>query len=554
MNDGQAVFNSLLEMHGAYHDAVLGQRGAVMRAIEAKQREVAEAEKCTRKDAGAVSKEVKARRDEIRRIKGSVPRIDGTKDEREAAARHFPALAPLLLAAEQAAQALQEWVDREKQAIDELGDPYARLKRLKKELYDLRGDLELLDGLLGNPAAAPHSVEAPGPASSSPPEEGLEGRQQVEEARAHFERRSLDSHHLPPGADSQPEQPLLPPTHAFIDAYDLQARAIDWRLAGLDATPSAPGEEERTALAVRAGSLGVVAWALAGDAFGLTAPELERFRDWYRTAHEAARLAFYEVRADPSLRHLLHGSCQTVATCLSALITLERHHPGFNDHFVHDGFNELRRLLSEEWPGVCRHMNPGDPADPLTELEETRRGLRGLQAKVAERASCECVLPAGRLAKPPKGGLAPRERRPRTARSMLQEARTRFSDDLIFGDDVGIGVDELRDNAGPPSKILRVLNGLARISRGLREDQTALPLRDWVKRHCPVQVGDESSLLKNSKKPLRARTWHDGHEPRPFTLHAKVNESTHPDQCVRIYFDWCKARERIVIGWIGRHP
>ena len=29
---------------------------------------------------------------------------------------------------------------------------------------------------------------------------------------------------------------------------------------------------------------------------------------------------------------------------------------------------------------------------------------------------------------------------------------------------------------------------------------------------------------------------------------------THPDRCVRIYFDYDESTQRCVVGWVGRHP
>jgi hypothetical protein len=69
-----------------------------------------------------------------------------------------------------------------------------------------------------------------------------------------------------------------------------------------------------------------------------------------------------------------------------------------------------------------------------------------------------------------------------------------------------------------------------------------------------VEASTESETVTRSRAEMARRAWHDGSGRRQFELHLKPNESTHPDQCVRIYFDWDDAREQIVIGWVGRHP
>jgi hypothetical protein len=69
-----------------------------------------------------------------------------------------------------------------------------------------------------------------------------------------------------------------------------------------------------------------------------------------------------------------------------------------------------------------------------------------------------------------------------------------------------------------------------------------------------VNASGESETVKNSASERRKRTWHDGTAAREFDLHLKPTDATHPDRCVRIYFDYDEERELGVIGWVGRHP
>jgi hypothetical protein len=69
-----------------------------------------------------------------------------------------------------------------------------------------------------------------------------------------------------------------------------------------------------------------------------------------------------------------------------------------------------------------------------------------------------------------------------------------------------------------------------------------------------VEASTESETVTRNRTEMNRRVWHDGTARRQFEMHLKPNESTHPDQCVRIYFDWDEPSRQVIVGWVGRHP
>jgi hypothetical protein len=115
-------------------------------------------------------------------------------------------------------------------------------------------------------------------------------------------------------------------------------------------------------------------------------------------------------------------------------------------------------------------------------------------------------------------------------------------------------VKSIRPDAGPPDKVLTYLEQLAALSCALR----AGPLRRTVVRWLTergVHASSESDSIKRSPAEKRKRTWADaGGDRRFFDLHLKPSDCTSVDRCVRIYFAWDGDLEKVVVGWVGRHP
>ncbi len=147
-------------------------------------------------------------------------------------------------------------------------------------------------------------------------------------------------------------------------------------------------------------------------------------------------------------------------------------------------------------------------------------------------------------------------RSPQSISEAVERARAKYAQPdapLVFGDDVDAGVAELAPDACPPEKILEHLNALAALALALRRGSLGMTQTMWLEAH-GVVASRESESVRTSAKAMQRRTWHDGLERRTFELHTKPSRATHPDRCVRIYFDWDAGRGVVAIGWIGRHP
>ena len=125
---------------------------------------------------------------------------------------------------------------------------------------------------------------------------------------------------------------------------------------------------------------------------------------------------------------------------------------------------------------------------------------------------------------------------------------------LTLGADVEAGISGLAPQAGPPRKILRYLQVLETMTQKLNEDTLGMPIRHWLTEQ-GISVSGESETTGGSAVQMSKRTWDDGSgNKKTFSYHLKPNEGTSPDRCVRIYFEYDKASQKTIVGWIGRHP
>ncbi len=136
----------------------------------------------------------------------------------------------------------------------------------------------------------------------------------------------------------------------------------------------------------------------------------------------------------------------------------------------------------------------------------------------------------------------------------VDAAMHRFSADLVFGGDVNRGIEGLAEDAGPPDKVFEHLKALAELARLRRKGPLGRSIIEWLANRA-IAASSESTILEGTKSERQKRTWDDGNDnKRFFTLHLKPNENTGPDLCVRIYFDYDEERQKIIVGWVGRHP
>ena len=147
-----------------------------------------------------------------------------------------------------------------------------------------------------------------------------------------------------------------------------------------------------------------------------------------------------------------------------------------------------------------------------------------------------------------------REMPPVTVKDAVDMARTAFGDTLVFGGDVPTGVEALSVDAGPPTKILSYLEALHELTLRRRDGVLAGSAIAWLEKK-GVSASLESETIRKSRAKMRRRSWDDGSGvKRRFECHLKPNNATAPDRCVRIYFDFDKAKDRTIVGWVGRHP
>ena len=143
---------------------------------------------------------------------------------------------------------------------------------------------------------------------------------------------------------------------------------------------------------------------------------------------------------------------------------------------------------------------------------------------------------------------------PGTIFDAVGRAREELGQFLQFGPQVEEGVSRLAQEAGPPYKIFSYLEVFAEYSKLMQNGSTTgMVLPRWFReRNC--NVGSESNSIANNPREKQKRTWDDGSGARYFDLHMKPTDGTHPDKCVRIYFAWDDISQKVIVGWVGRHP
>ena len=127
-------------------------------------------------------------------------------------------------------------------------------------------------------------------------------------------------------------------------------------------------------------------------------------------------------------------------------------------------------------------------------------------------------------------------------------------ENLVFGKDVDRGIIGLAPDAGPPMKILRDLRTLDELAGHLPSGSLGTTNQQWL-RERGAEVSGESYTIRNSTAQMAKRTWDDGSgDSREFESHLKPSDSTSPDRCVRIYYIYDERSQKIIVGWVGRHP
>jgi len=149
--------------------------------------------------------------------------------------------------------------------------------------------------------------------------------------------------------------------------------------------------------------------------------------------------------------------------------------------------------------------------------------------------------------------VAPREELPPTT---VAEAVDRARNSLTrvhFGGDVDWGVTTLSADAGPPDRILDYLEALQDMADEHAKGPLGVTQVQWL-RNRGVHGSGESETILNSDKEMKKRTWAGPNGPQRFEKHLKPSDNISPDKCVRIYYEFEPKHNRVVVGWVGRHP
>jgi hypothetical protein len=201
----------------------------------------------------------------------------------------------------------------------------------------------------------------------------------------------------------------------------------------------------------------------------------------------------------------------------------------------HHDSQELLDLLAQEEQTLRRELE--NERDINRQL---RQDLYNLQARLVWRDG--------------GGDLEPSiESSPRTVEEAVDRARRGFPQFLTFGDRVQESIRAIAPEAGPPDKIYDYLQALADLARLRRDGPIGAGMVQWLAQR-GIAASGESETVRNSPSEMAKRRWHDGRQHREFELHLKPAEATAPDRCVRIYFDWDDITQKVVVGWVGRHP
>ncbi len=135
----------------------------------------------------------------------------------------------------------------------------------------------------------------------------------------------------------------------------------------------------------------------------------------------------------------------------------------------------------------------------------------------------------------------------------VEAATDNFATELIFGDDVIHGANDLAEDAGPPDKVYDYLRTLAEMTRARNTGGLGKDVIIWLTEN-GARASNESETVLNSNVEMNKRTWSDGRGRRRFERHLKPTDRTSPDRCVRIYFDYDESIGKTIVGWVGRHP
>ena len=183
----------------------------------------------------------------------------------------------------------------------------------------------------------------------------------------------------------------------------------------------------------------------------------------------------------------------------------------------------------------------GQLEDQQKEIENLRQSVEqlsiALQSSSSASASAELDAP------------------PATVADAIKIAKSTLSGSLIIASESEKEWLELNPSAGPPEKILRYLQTLARMSDILSEEGASLGMSIpiWLRKQ-NVECSVDSKTGKEAKAEKIFRKRQIEGQIFDCEFHAKPSDGTSPDMCVRIYFCITESKPKVRVGYIGRHP
>lgn len=217
---------------------------------------------------------------------------------------------------------------------------------------------------------------------------------------------------------------------------------------------------------------------------------------------------------------------------------------------------QLEKLLASSEKSAEALLNEND--DLVKQIEELEAKLTDTSNELAQLRYQHASGQRPAEVKTPPVQHRPQ---PQTITEAIDRARKEFAEELIFGGHVDCEAGRLLAEAGPPSWVFTHLEWLSKLSKAL---QTALrdtgkaslgiPHCDWLTKEGVIASPEKGRTMEVG---AAARTWDFGKgngTKFTFNNHTKPNDAAPHNQCVRIYFQWCDDRKKIVIGSVGRHP
>jgi hypothetical protein len=197
-------------------------------------------------------------------------------------------------------------------------------------------------------------------------------------------------------------------------------------------------------------------------------------------------------------------------------------------------YSKLEQTYANENDGLRKENE--DLRKKINELKQELYVARLINGTSSEEAGYEPVT----------------ETPPATLLEAIGIAKQKWSDSLIFADNIEKGPETVDEDAGPPAKVLEWLGKVAEVTKLMRQGPLNKTLIQWFQTE-NIEASPESYSTQNDRKKYDQRKFPVGGEFLQFDTHLKPADATSPNRCVRIYFDWSKGQEKMVIGWIGKH-